>query len=81
MCGEQKNGTDEDRNRRTGSHIDTQGIQLRKLLKYATVDPANPRIYTDCPKKGCGEKIVTYVESKDTKKRTFKCPSCLAEFT
>jgi DNA-directed RNA polymerase subunit M/transcription elongation factor TFIIS len=80
MCGDRVNGTDSDRNRRTGAYVNKQGIQLRKLLKFATVDPANPRNRKKCPSKGCDAVIVTYVETQGTKKKSYKCPDCMLVF-
>jgi hypothetical protein len=79
-CGDQMKGTDDDRNRRTGTYIDKRNIQLRKLLKFATIDPVNPRNRKKCPSKGCSCDLVVYVETQGTKKKSYKCPECLTVF-
>ena len=79
-CGAHEIGDDTDRNRRTGDYVDSAGIQLRKLLKHATVDPVNPRNFKKCPKKGCPAKLVVYVETQKTKKKIYKCPACNTVF-
>lgn len=76
-CGESIKGDDTDRNRKLGGQIDTTDIQLRRLMKYAHLDPANPTIHKDCQQ--CGKKtLCVYVEMQQ-KKRYFKCKTCQHE--
>lgn len=74
MCGDTIIGDDTDRNRKTGGVLDASDIQRRKLMKYAEVDPANLRIYKDCPV--CKHNIAVFIEAASTKKRYFKCIEC-----
>ena len=73
-CGTSIKGDDSDRNRTIGGQVDVKKIRHLMLMKFAEVDPANPKIKVDCPK--CKHHLAVYVEEEQTKKIWTKCCKC-----